>query len=64
MQIGNLVMVDMGYANPYGIKKPFALAIIRDILFRYDPPRYHLTIISTGGDLWREEKDLHPVEEE
>jgi len=64
MQIGELVLVDMGYENSYGKRKPFQLAIIRDIMFRYDPPRYHLTVVATGKRISVTKRYIFSVEEE
>ena len=63
MKIGELVWLDMGYANSYGKKKPFQLAIIRDIVFKYEPPRYHLTIVATGENTVSVRWNIFPLEE-
>tara|TARA_Y100001937_G_scaffold128254_1_gene203578 strand:+ start:2012 stop:2212 length:201 start_codon:yes stop_codon:yes gene_type:complete len=63
MKVGDLVLLDIGYGNPYGMKKPPELAIIRGINTDYSPTRYYLTVVSTGKRKWATQNFIEPVEE-
>ena len=62
MKVGDLVLLDIGYGNPYGMKKPPELAIIRGINTDYKPTRYYLTVVSTGKRKWSTKEFIELVE--
>ena len=62
MKVGDLVLLDIGYSNSYGMKKPPELAIIRGINTDYKPTRYYLTVVSTGKRKWSTKEFIEPVE--